>query len=40
MFARLGKFLADRAGNVAVSFAVTVTPLVAGVGGALDYTRT
>ncbi len=40
MFARLGKFFADRAGNVAVSFAIAVTPLVAGVGGAVDYTRT
>jgi Flp pilus assembly protein TadG len=40
MFARLKQFFADRAGNVAVSFAIAVTPLVAGIGGAVDYTRT
>ena len=40
MFACLGQFFADRAGNIAVSFAIAVTPLVAGIGGALDYTRT
>ena len=40
MLAWLKSFIADRTANVALGFAIVVTPLVAGVGGALDYTRT
>ncbi len=40
MFRRLIQFLSDRRGNIALSFAVASAPIVAGVGGALDYTRT
>ncbi len=40
MFRRLITFLADRRGNIALSFAVASAPMVAGVGGAIDYTRT
>jgi Flp pilus assembly protein TadG len=40
MFRRFSSFFADQAGNIALSFAIAVTPIVASVGGALDYTRT
>jgi len=33
------KFLRERVGNVAVVFALTILPITAGVGGAIDFTR-
>ena len=40
MFASIRHLAADRLGNVAVTFALVLTPVTASVGGALDYTRT
>ena len=35
----LGRFVADRTGNIALSFALTCVPLTIGVGAAIDYGR-
>ncbi len=40
MFNRVRNFIKDRAGNVAMMFALASAPVVVSVGGALDYTRT
>lgn len=40
MLTRVKRFLKDRSGNIALSFALASTPMVAGVGGALDFART
>jgi Flp pilus assembly protein TadG len=40
MFNTLASFLAHRAGNISVTFALALAPVTASVGGALDYTRT
>lgn len=40
MFRRFKSFLKTRAGNVSVSFALVLLPLMTSVGGALDLTRT
>jgi Flp pilus assembly protein TadG len=40
VFTRFLDFLADRTGNIALSFALMSVPVVASIGGALDYTRT
>ena len=39
VLARLRRFASERAGNVAVTFALALAPLSSAVGGALDYTR-
>ena len=40
MLSRLKSFLLDRSANVAMMFGLALAPVSAGVGGALDYTRT
>jgi Flp pilus assembly protein TadG len=39
MLRAVGKFVRDRVGNVAVTFALTIFPIIAGIGGAVDFTR-
>lgn len=39
MLERVQRFLKDRSGNIALSFALASTPMVASVGGALDFAR-
>jgi Flp pilus assembly protein TadG len=40
MFNRLKQIVSSRTGNVSIAFAIALAPLTAGVGGAVDYTRT
>lgn len=40
MLAKIRQFLAAASGNISLVFALSLAPLAAGVGGALDYTRT